>query len=132
MYKTLPCVGISPKAVVLIKLAELLINCCSWLLSSPVPLPKVTLQKPLSVYSLTNLLVTLCHLAGVIEVLSDCRLLSSIKTLSSANESTSYHLILLSLNADSGGVPPTEFSSVIILSTDNTFVSGSVICKKGL
>jgi len=131
-YKTEFIDGISPRAVVLIKLAELLINDSRLLPSFPVPLPKVNLQKPESVYSLTNLLVVFCHLAGVMDELSDVLLLSSTKTLSSAKESTSYHLIFLSLKKLSEGIPPTGFSVVIILSTESTFVSGNVSWKNGL
>ena len=91
---------ISPKAVVLIKSPifipddDMFCNCCWSLLT---PLPKVNLQKLLSVNSLTNFLVVVMYLPGFTAGLSLSLVESSTKTLSSANESNSYHLKLGSM-----------------------------------
>lgn len=80
-----------------------------------------------------NFLSILTHLPTLIPALSDILLLSSIKILSSAKDSTSYHLFSVLLNSlIVGSVLNDVPFNVIIDSIDKTLSSGNITSKNGL
>jgi len=86
-----------------------------------------------SVYSLTNFLLILIHLPGLIPELSVLLVGSSTNILSSASESTSHHLILLSINSAVVGFVINEVPSLVITcSTETTLLSGKITSKNGI
>ena len=76
-------------------------NCCSGVV---VPPPNCIFKNPSGVYSVMNLFSVFMYLPTFIPALSIGFVGSSIKTVFSTNESTSYHLLVELRNSENVGV----------------------------
>jgi hypothetical protein len=89
--------------------------------------PNVTVQKPFGVNSVIYLLSIFWYIPFAIPFTLG-EFVSSTKTLSSANDGTSYHLLGLLINSLSAGVVVKVVPALCIIdSTDKMLFSGNVI-----
>ena len=100
--------GVEPNAKLFWYLAKFIgtpnaVNCLNWSSAVFVPPPKVNFINPSEVYSVTNLCCVWMYFPTLTPGWSDLFVISAINTLSSASESTSYHLPMGFKNSGADG-----------------------------